>query len=164
MGDIIITNVAVYREVMEEAYASMREAMRKHCRPKSNGEPGLIKTYDPSRKSFKQAMICIVFAGMWVEAELHIQLGWRRGKDVAKEADRKTWEEKLRKFGVCDEDLLEKVCEFRKSRKDLVHEKALFTQDYFSAAQDSAELAYRVVGLVEAVFKTRDQRPPTQSV
>lgn len=164
MGDIIITNVAVYREVVEESYASMQETMLKQCRPKANGEPGLIKTYDPSRKSFKQAMICIVFAGMWVEAELHIQLGWRRGKDVAKETDRKTWEEKLRSLGVCDEDLLEKVCEFRKSREDLVHEKAFFTQNYFSAAQDRAELAHRVVCLVEAVFTTRDQRPAAQSV
>lgn len=149
MSETIITNVAVYREVVEESYASMQETMRKQCRPKSNGDPGLIKIYDPSKKSFKQAMICIVFAGMWLEAELHIQLGWRRGKDVAKEFDRKTWEEKLRILGVDDGELLEKVCEFRKSRKDLVHEKAFFSQDYFSVAQDSAELAFRLVGLVE---------------
>ena len=164
MSDTIITNVAVYREVVDESYAAMRETMRNQCRPKANGEPGFIKTFDPSSKSFKQAMICIVFAGMWLEAELHIQLGWRRGKDVAKEADRTTWEEKLRILGVDDDELLEKVCEFRKSRKDLVHEKAFFSQDFLSAAQDNAELAFRLVGLVEAVLKTRDFRSATQSV
>ena len=158
MGDTVITNVAVYREVVEESYATMRETMRKQCRPKANGEPGLIKTSDPSRKSFKQAMICTVFAGMWLEAELHIQLGWRCGKDVAKDADRKSWEEKLRTLGVVDEELLKKVGEFRRSRKDLVHEKAFFSQDFFSTAQDNAELAYHVVRLVEALLKTRDQR------
>ena len=163
MGDIIITNVAVYREVVEESYATMRETMRKQCRPKANGEPGLIKTYDPSRKSFKHAMICTVFAGMWLEAELHIQLG-RRGKDVAKEADKKTWEEKLQILGVCDNELLGMVCKFRRSRKELVHEKAFFSQDVISTAQDNAELVYRVMGLVDVGFKTCDQRPATQSV
>jgi len=157
MGDIIITNVAVYREVVEESYASMQETMRKQCRPKANGEPGLIKTYDPSKKSFKQAMICTVFAGMWLEAALHILLVRRNGEDVAKKADKKTWEEKLQILGVCDNEILGIVCKFRRSRKDLVHEKAFFTQDAVSIAQDEAELAHRVMGLVEAVFKTRGQ-------
>jgi hypothetical protein len=163
MGENVMTNVRVYREVVEESYAAMRETMSKQCRPKPNGEPGCIKLYDPKQTSFKQAMICIVFAGMWLEAELHIQLGWRCGKNVAKKADGEIWEEKLRILGVGDEELLEKVCEFRKSRKDLVHEKAFSSQATFSIAQDDAELAHHVVGLVEAVFRTRDQRPTTQS-
>ncbi len=164
MGDIIITNVAVYREVVEESYVSMQETMRKQCRPKSNDEPGLIKIYDPSKKSFKQAMICIIFAGMWLEAALHILLVRQGGEDVAKKADKKTWEEKLQMLGVCDNELLGMVCKFRRSRKELVHEKAFFSQDFISTAQDNAELAYRVMGLVDVGFKTRDQRPATQSV
>jgi hypothetical protein len=159
MGDRVMTNVRVYREVVEESYAAMRETMSRQCRPKPNGEPGCIKIYDPKHTSVKQAMICIVFAGMWLEAELHILLGWRCGKDVANDADRKSWEEKLRILGVVDEELLKKVGEFRRSRKDLVHEKAFFSQDFVSTAQDNAELAYHVVRLVEAVLKTRDQRP-----
>lgn len=157
MGDIVLTNVRVYREVVEESYAVMVETMRKQCRPKPNGEFGCIKIFDPQMKSFRQALICIVFAGMWLEAELHIQLGWRRGKDVAKDADRKSWEEKLRILGVEDGELLEKVCEFRKARKDLVHEKAFFSQDFLSTAQGNAELAYHIVECVEAVLKPRDQ-------
>lgn len=161
MGDIVLTNVRAYREVVEESHATMLETMRKQCRPKVNGDPGRIITFDPSKKAFKQAMICIVFAGMWLEAELHIQLGWRCGKDVAKDADRKSWEEKLRTLGVVDEALLKKVGEFRRSRKDLVHEKAFFSQDILSTAEDSAEQAYHVVERVEALLKTRDQRPAT---
>lgn len=53
------------------------------------------------------------------------------------------------------------VGKFRRSRKDLVHEKAFFSQDFLSTAQDNAEQAYHVVERVEAVLTIRDQRPAT---
>ncbi len=61
-------------------------------RPKTNGEPGLIITYDPNQKSFKNAFITIVFCGVFLESLLHLLIVERKGLDTFKRYDWKPYQ------------------------------------------------------------------------
>ena len=71
MNSLISSNISVYRAISEEAYLKMRKLIDAGRTPKANGGEGWIIKYDPEQKSFKQAMISIVFTGMWLEALMH---------------------------------------------------------------------------------------------
>jgi hypothetical protein len=52
----MITNVDVYFAIAEEALAESERLEKLARRPKPDGEPGVIVTYDPERKSFKNSL------------------------------------------------------------------------------------------------------------
>lgn len=126
----MITNVDVYFAIAEEALAEFERLEKLARRPKPDGEPGVIVTYDPQRKSFKNSLVSIVFAGMYLDALFYI-LGTKRfGKGrYNKKYDNKSLEEKLQLFGLSDKDLLAEAEQFRKRRRQLVHEKAVQISD-----------------------------------
>jgi phage terminase large subunit-like protein len=68
----MITNVDVYFAIAEEALAESERLEKLARRPKPDGEPGVIVTYDPERKSFKNSLVAIVFAGMYLDALFYI--------------------------------------------------------------------------------------------
>src|SRR5689334_9733852 len=74
---LILTNIDVYRAIALEALQRAEESGAAHRRPMPDGHAGSILTPDPTRTSFKQSMIAIVFAGMYLEALLHI-IGTKR--------------------------------------------------------------------------------------
>ena len=63
MAEVIYTNVSTYRAIAIEAFEAMRELVGSGRRPKEDGAPGWILQFDPNQKSFKQAMVVIVFTG-----------------------------------------------------------------------------------------------------
>ena len=65
----------------------MHEHMNAGQRPKDDGSPGWIKTFDPEQNSFKQAMVSIVFTGMWIEALLHLLIVRDHGTEKYEEYD-----------------------------------------------------------------------------
>lgn len=136
------TNAAVYQTIADEAYQQMVHSIETGRRHKEDGSVGWIVTYDPFQTSFKQAMICIVFTGMWLEAMMHLLIVKAHGKDRFKEFDYKPYEEKLKLLGITDEVLLHSVSEFRKSRRIIVHEKAHFDDGEVRWAQKEAENAH----------------------
>ncbi|HUZ91202.1 MAG TPA: hypothetical protein VMU78_04795 [Methylocella sp.] len=146
----MITNVDVYFAIAEEALAESERLEKLARRPKPDGDPGVIVTYDPERKSFKNSLVAIVFAGMYLDALFYI-LGAKqfRKAQYNKKHNNKSLEEKLPLFGLSDKDLLAEAKRFRKRRRELVHEKAVqisdLTVDTIYIAQEEAKKALSLV-------------------
>lgn len=151
----VVTNVRIYKQIADEAYEKMSEALNAGRRPKTDGSEGWIITPDPHQTSFKQAMVSIVFTGIWLEALLHLLIVQAHGEQVFEEYDRKkSYEDKLRKVGFDDQELLECVGKFRKARKCLVHEKA-YSDTTWETAQDAAENSHRILTALHGYFSRR---------
>lgn len=121
----IISNIDVYWSIADEAHHEMRADLEASRSLKPDGELGYIILWDPDRRSFKNAMVAIVFAGMFLDALLYIALQSRLGRVEALTVDRLPHEERLKILGITDSVVLGRVQEFREARKDLVHEKAV---------------------------------------
>lgn len=148
MNHFVHTNVEVYGAIAVEAYQKMVQSIEAGRRPKPDGSVGWIVKIDPAQTSFKQAMICLVFTGMWLEAMMHLLIVKEHGENRYKEYDFKSYEEKLTLLGCTDKELLTSVSRFRKGRKTLVHEKAHFDDVEIRWAQKEAENAH---GLLTAI-------------
>jgi len=131
--------------IADEAYQKMVQLIEAGRRPKPDGSAGWIITYDPDHSSFKQAMISLVFTGIWLEAMLHLLIVRAYGKGQFKDYDRKLYEDKLRLLGCTDEELINSVYRFRKARNALVHEKAHFNDEEIRFAQKEAENAHVIL-------------------
>lgn len=133
----------------------MKDDIASGRRPKPNGEPGWIITYDPEQKSYKAALIVIVFCGMFLEALLHLLIVNRKGIVAFKSYDRKTYEDKLR-FLDCTEESILNLCEnYRKARREIVHEKAHLDQTTVLFAQKEAETAITMITRIADFFKLK---------
>jgi hypothetical protein len=133
----------------------MKEIIESHRRPKPDGSEGWIKKIDPDQKSFKQAMISIVFTGIWLEALLHLKIVKYHSEDVFNEYDFKSYEEKLQLLECADPNIIERVTRFRKCRKELVHEKAFLDDGKMKKAQDEADNAYELLIAINDYFIER---------
>jgi hypothetical protein len=142
------TNIRVFWQIAQESIAAVRADLAANRRPKSNGEPGFIITFDPDRKGFKAAFVAIVFSGIFIESALHILIARSLGVAAAESGDRKSYEEKLELLGCTDADLVDRCKEYRKARKAIVHEKAFFDDGTVRTAQDEAEKAIALVELI----------------
>jgi hypothetical protein len=157
MSTPLLSNLAIYRAIAEEANAEAQSLYVASRTPKPDGSPGAVIQYDPFRRSFKQSLIAIVFTGIYVEALLYI-LGTRKfGERWEKKIDRnKTYEQKLEALGVRDPELLNSATRFRLSRKDLVHEKAVPVENLqdqvMRQAQSEAAHAIEFLGKVTSAL------------
>lgn len=152
MAELILTNVSTYRAIAIEAFEAMQELVESGRQPKEDGAPGWILQFDPNQKSFKQAMIAIVFIGMWLEALLHLLIVRDHGEEKFREFDFKLYEEKLRLIGIDDSSILEAAARFRIARKELVHEKAHFNTGETQTAQDEARNAYQLLLAIDTAL------------
>ena len=147
----VFTNIQIFEAIAKEAYLKMIEFMKQGCRPKLNG--GYINKYDPKHASFKQAMIVIVFVGIWLESYTHLLIFERHGLESCKKYDREIYEEKLKILKIMDKNLLDCVTRFRESRNMLIHEKAHLGNVGIRTAQDEAENAYQIFCKINDLFK-----------
>lgn len=154
MDRIIITNIDIFKAIADEAHQKMSHFIKAGRRPKADGSTGWIITYDPDRNSFKQAMISIVFSAMWLESLLHLLIVKHLGEKKFKECDRKkiNYEKKLELLGCTDQDILDRVARFRKTRNSLVHEKAHFDSGEIITAQDEANNAHEMLIAINRHF------------
>lgn len=157
---MLMTNANVYLAIAEEAQAESERLAKLARRPKPDGEPGVIVTYDPDQKSFKTSLITIVFATMYLEALFYI-LGTKKFSSVKynKEHDRKCLEDKLPLFDLKDDDLRIATKRLRERRKDLIHEKADLTVNVFYAAQDEAKHAIVLVKTITERLALSKSKP-----
>ena len=119
------SNLSVYRSIAEEANAQAQLLRDQARTPKPDGSAGFTIAFDPSRRSFKQSLIAIAFSAIYFEALLYLVGTQKMGAKWDKKLDRETYEEKLRAIGISDEEVLKSAERLRKSRKDLIHEKAV---------------------------------------
>jgi hypothetical protein len=152
----MISNVDVYLSIAEEAQAESERLGKLARRPKPDGEPGFIITYDPERRSFKHSLVAIAFAGMFLEAAFYIAGVKRFGKiEYNKKYDRKLYEEKLQIFGIRDPELLAEAKRFRLMRNDLVHEKAVETSELaFGAVYTAQDEAKKAISFVKQAVES----------
>ena len=152
MNSLVISNISVYRAISEEAYLKMRKLIDAGRTPKADGSEGWVIKYDPEQKSFKQAMISIVFTGMWLEALMHLKIVSEFDEKTFREHDFKSYEEKLSLLGCDNKSILGRVEKFRKCRKVLVHEKAYFDAGEIKIAQEEAENARQLLVAISEHF------------
>jgi hypothetical protein len=146
----IITNVDVYSTIAEEAHSAMKANLAEGTAPRPDGEPGCIKRLDPEQRSFKNALIAIAFAGIYIDALLYILLQHRLGRTEALRLDRRPYQERLERLCIDDPGLLARLRIFRKMRNDLVHEKAIEISEIGTQPlHHSEDAADRGVALME---------------
>jgi hypothetical protein len=157
---MLMTNANVYLAIAEEAQAESERLAKLARRPNPDGEPGVIVTYDPDQKSFKNSLVAIVFATMYLETISYL-LGTKQFGSVEynKEHDRKCLEDKLLLFGLKDLDLRTATKRLRERRKDLIHEKADLTVNVVYAAQDEAKHAIELVKTITEKLALSKPRP-----
>src|SRR4051812_10615880 len=98
-----LTNIGVYFAIAEEALQRSQELERRERQPKPHGEPGLVISFDPERVSFKQSLIAIVFAGIYLEALLDMEARKRFSGTMLRRFDRNlNYEKKLEALGITD--------------------------------------------------------------
>jgi len=154
----MISNIDVYFAIASEAVAEAERLENAARRPKPDGEPGFIITYDPEKKSFKASLIAIVFAGMYLESLFYLNGAKRfgRGKYNKKLDKMLSYEEKLGLFGITDQTILTEAKHFRKMRRELVHEKAVRVSELTAdkiRLEDEAKKALSFVRKVGAALR-----------
>ncbi|WHZ23296.1 MAG: hypothetical protein OJF47_002408 [Nitrospira sp.] len=154
MNQFAITNVSVYKAIAISAHLKMHELTNAGRRLKDGGSPGWIITFDHEQRSFKQAMIAIVFTGMWLEAFLHLRIVRDHGLKKFKEYDFKSLADKLQLLGCSEPAIIEAAQKFQKCRKELVHEKAYCDAGQITKAQDGADNANQLLLAIDEWFKS----------
>ena len=139
----ILTNVGVYRSIADAAYRKVSEDMGENVRPRPDGDPGVIKAFDPEQLSFKQAMISVVFTCIWLEATLHLLIVGKHGRKCFREVDKVPYETKLHLLGCRNAESVVFTC------------TGEFT-GVLRIAQDEAENARAVMLGVEKWFGLAD--------
>ncbi len=139
------SNISVYKSIAEDSFLKMKEHTDSDRSPKSDDSEGWVIKYDLSQNSFKQAMISLVFTGMWLESLLHQKIIQMFGEEKFKKYDFKPYEEKLKLVGINDSSIIECAERFRKCRKELVHEKSHFDNGKIKMAEKEAENARQLL-------------------
>ncbi len=126
----MISNVGVYLTIAEDALAEAQRLNSLARTPRPDGQPGSVIAYDSQQKSFKQSLIALVFAGVYLEALLYLVGVTEFGKNkYLNNIDRGCYENKLQHLGISDAKTLSDCKRFRAARKDVVHEKAVKAAD-----------------------------------
>jgi hypothetical protein len=151
-----LTNLNLYLTITEEAVAEARQLDGASRTPRPDGQPGDVLTFDPESKSFKQSLIGIAFAGMYLEALLGLVGRSRLGKQSYKEIEHRTSEDKLRLLGIVEPSILAGCKRFREARNDLIHEKAIDLEasgtPVFRTAQQEAAFGLEFVKSIKSTF------------
>lgn len=101
---------------------------------------------DPHQTSFKQALITQTFAGIYLEALLWSAGCARFGERRYTKIEGVPYEKRLPHFGITDAATLADAKRFRKSRNELVHEKASPNDKLILWAQDESIHAMNFIG------------------
>ncbi len=149
---IFFTNARVYFNIAREAVDRIKKDREENIHPKPNGKPGFVIKFDPDQRSFKDALVAIVFSGVYIDAILHILIHKKLGADKCRALDYKTYEQKLQALGCADTELLNDIQNFRKARREVVHEKAFFDDDSFRIAQEEALFSLDVAMRIQVYF------------
>lgn len=157
-NESLITNLDIYLAIAKDSMSKSDDFYNANRRPKPDGEPGSIITFDPERRSFEHSLIAIVFAGIYLDALIHIEGVKRLGKRKYRKIDRWEYEKKLAVIfdadasRIEDSDIIEACEQFRKARNEVVHEKPIkladIQQTEIRTAQEEARRAIDLIMLI----------------
>jgi hypothetical protein len=152
----MISNVNIYRSIAEEAASESQRLDAAAKSPRPDGGDGHVVALDPQQSSFKRSLIAIAFAGMWLDALLFLVGVSRFGREEYLKIDKKrqSYEVKLSALGIADPSLLAQCTQFRETRNDLTHEKAIEPHELDSTtlrrAQHESQAAVAFVSAIAA--------------
>ena len=140
----MFTNAETYLAI---AKAALLASQTESARRTRNSDGAVIVEYDREQSSFKQSLIAIVFAAVYLESLLYREGRRRLGQAYR---DGASYEAKVNALGIVDEEVLAGCERLRNVRKGIVHEKAAAAADVgkFVPAQQEAAAA---VALVERI-------------
>ena len=160
----IISNRNTYLAIAEEALAKALEIEAKDSQPMPEQSPGTILVRDPAQASFKQSLIAIVFAGVYLDAFLSVATRHQRRVRIRQarvgsphrrpRKSRNRYTSALTKLGITDAEILTACDRFKDARDQLVHEQPIKLSQGKSGeiliAQREAEHALSFVRAVTA--------------
>jgi len=117
------SNLRIYLAMAKESAAESRRLTELGRTPRADG--GFVVRHDPEHRSFKQSLIAIAFAGIFLEALMAVLLIERLGKRAYEKLDHRKWEARLEALGVVDQQFLARCKKFREARNELMHEKPI---------------------------------------
>ena len=139
----------------------MQEYISAGRKPKGDGSSGWIVSFDPERNSLKQALVTVAFTAIWLTALLHLRTARKLGVGAVKMFDDGLHYRKgLELLGCSDEKILNAVERLRKTRNDLVHEKAYIDNKVVKLAEDEADNALWIIMAVESHFSAATTPSP----
>jgi len=146
----IVTSLGVIESIVFESQELMNNHLDEGRTPKEGG--GFILKYDPSHKSFKEALKVIVFVGAALESMWHQKAVELKSKTFAEKADRecKSVPLKFECIGLSEEAVLNAMNNYYNVRRQIVHEKAhgsKFKKSIFNAQVE----ANKAVDLLKSV-------------
>lgn len=152
---LVISNHLVYLEIARETLTRSQRLSRRN-RTELPGGRGIVR-FDRGQRSFKAALIAIAFAGMYLEALLHLVGARRLGVKEYERIDKSTYEDKLKALGVTNSGVLLDCKRFRETRRDLMHEKAYHPRfgRELRFAQEEAAHAVALVERIRDIFGER---------
>ena len=146
---VIFSNVHVYLDIAKEALSDCEKLVAENVRPRPDGKPGFIKTFDPNQRSFKHGLIAIAFSGIYLDALLRLAIIHKLGLAESERLEYTTYEVKLKALGIVDPILLIRTKDFRESRNEVMHEEPLIdgvpTKGQIRTAQEDAIKAVPLV-------------------
>lgn len=156
------TNLRAFFAIASDSLIRMVDLQESGSRQKTDCEPGRVISYDPAQKSFKEALVTIVFSGIYLEALLHLLIVKTHGLSVFKQYDRKSAQEKLRLLGCTDASIVTSYAHFTTVRREIVHEKAHLDSKIIRHAQDEAAKSFELIQSINIHFGiTMIAREPT---
>lgn len=155
------TTLGVYREIAEAAGAEAHALWRHAQALKTAEHAAHVLGPDPAQLCFRQSLIAITFAGIYLEALLHEAGTARLGADWAVHWAHRVDERKLAGLGIADPELIEATRRFREGHHNLAHEKAVFAsppatgaetaiRDTQAEATAAIALIHRITEAIEA--------------
>jgi len=156
---LVYTNIKAYLAIAQEACARSQELLTAARRPIPGDESRFVVTADPSHSSFKNALIAIAFAGIYLDALLYREGCRRLGKDAYLKSDRTGYAFKLKLLGIEDEAIFAACKKFTTIRNELVHEHALEPTPV-RVAQTDAVFAIQFIETVTAAFEASSPSVP----
>jgi hypothetical protein len=157
MDQPIYSNIKAFFDIIRINYRLMNDDIKKRVKVKEDGSSGNIIVFDYDQKSFKSALIIVVFVGIFIEAVLHILLVQKLGlSGYTKKIDHTEMKEKIKILGCENKNIWELCDQYIIARKELVHEKAYTEKDQHLIAQDEARKSVELMCLLIKEFKIEE--------
>lgn len=152
-NNFIVSNVWFFYRIAKDSHESMKTHFESGRRPRTDGEPGEIIKYDPEHKSFKAALVTVVFCGIYLEALLHHLIVRKKGLKVYDDYDYKTYKTKLKLLDCHEQSILDDCEHYKAVRKEIVHEKAYKDTETIRYAQNEATRAFKMIEAINKHFE-----------
>ncbi|HMW72931.1 MAG TPA: hypothetical protein PKD17_13990 [Cellvibrionaceae bacterium] len=142
-----ISNLSIYHNIATESYSNLKFRIEKEKISKEGGSNGHAINYDPDLNTFRQSMITIVFAGMWLEQNIYEEILSRTGLDIVRRYNSKEYREWLIRLEIVSAEVLDEIDAFMSAREILMN-STIVNDKSIETAQKEASRAQRIIASI----------------